>query len=277
MSEQPRPPVQRAGAARGRRPSSSPRPRRGRSLGRIAEVRNLGLVGVLVVLFVIGSDRSAAPTFLTRSNMLTILTQALGHRRGHGRHDVRDHRRRHRPVGRCAGRAGVGLGDDRGDAGAWDRRRWCCCAVLVGMGFGLVNGLLVAYGRLVPFIATLAMMAAARGLAERISDKQTPAGQRATRHHRPGRQQDPSACRSLVWIFAVVASIGWVLLNRTTFGRRTFAVGGNSEAARLAGINVKRHTLSLYVAVRAVLRHRRHHARQRDHHRVEHPRRPATS
>lgn len=47
-------------------------------------------------------------------------------------------------------------------------------------------------------------------------------------------------------IFAVVAVAGWVLLNRTTFGRRTIAVGGNPEAARLAGINVKRHTTCLY-------------------------------
>ena len=38
-----------------------------------------------------------------------------------------------------------------------------------------------------------------------------------------------------------------MLLNRTTFGRRTFAVGGNPEAARLAGIRVKRHTVLLYV------------------------------
>jgi ribose transport system permease protein len=45
----------------------------------------------------------------------------------------------------------------------------------------------------------------------------------------------------------VVAVVGWVVLNRTTFGRRTFAVGGNPEAARLAGINVKRHTVYLYV------------------------------
>ena len=40
-----------------------------------------------------------------------------------------------------------------------------------------------------------------------------------------------------------------MLLNRTTFGRRTFAVGGNPEAARLAGINVQRHTVLLYVLV----------------------------
>jgi ribose transport system permease protein len=50
----------------------------------------------------------------------------------------------------------------------------------------------------------------------------------------------------LVYIFAAVVAIGWVLLNRTTFGRRTYAVGGNPEAARLAGIDVRRHTMLLY-------------------------------
>ena len=53
----------------------------------------------------------------------------------------------------------------------------------------------------------------------------------------------------LVWMFVLVAAAGWVLLNRTTFGRRTFAVGGNAEAARLAGIKVQRHTVALYVLV----------------------------
>ncbi len=53
----------------------------------------------------------------------------------------------------------------------------------------------------------------------------------------------------IVIIFVLVAASGWVLLNRTTFGRRTLAVGGNPEAARLAGINVNRHTVMLYVLV----------------------------
>ena len=44
----------------------------------------------------------------------------------------------------------------------------------------------------------------------------------------------------------MVAVAGWILLNRTTFGRRTFAVGGNPEAARLAGINIRRQTVLLY-------------------------------
>ena len=53
----------------------------------------------------------------------------------------------------------------------------------------------------------------------------------------------------LVIIFALVSIVGWILLNRTTFGRRTLAVGGNAEAARLAGIDVRRHTALLYVLV----------------------------
>jgi ribose transport system permease protein len=57
---------------------------------------------------------------------------------------------------------------------------------------------------------------------------------------------EPGGIPMLVIMFAVVAVLGWIVLNRTTFGRRTFAIGGNAEAARLAGINVRRHTLFLY-------------------------------
>ena len=120
-------------------------------------------------------------------------------------------------------------------------------ALIVGMGCGLINGLLIAYGRVVPFIATLAMLAAARGLAEIIAQRRTQIVDV------PGFtdffRNDVFGIPLLVIIFAVVAVIGWVVLNRTTFGRRTFAVGGNPEAARLAGINVKRHTVALYVIV----------------------------
>ncbi|WP_225993776.1 ABC transporter permease [Actinomadura rudentiformis] len=120
------------------------------------------------------------------------------------------------------------------------------CAILVGAGAGLVNGLLISYGRLVPFIATLAMLVAARGLAQRMSD-------RKTQLIRPENDAIEALSTTkvlglplVVFIFAAVAVAGWVLLNRTTFGRRTFAVGGNPEAARLAGINIRRHTLALY-------------------------------
>ena len=120
-------------------------------------------------------------------------------------------------------------------------------ALLVGAACGLVNGLLIAYGKIVPFIMTLAMLASARGLAEIISDKKTqiiPRDGFAQAFNR-----DILGVNVQIWMFALVAIGGWILLNRTTFGRRTVAVGGNPEAARLAGINVKRHTVYLYVLI----------------------------
>jgi ribose transport system permease protein len=119
------------------------------------------------------------------------------------------------------------------------------CALAVGLGAGMVNGVLVAYGRVVPFIATLAMYASARGLAERLSNRQTQNVDLTSAFLKFFRG-DLLGIPTLIWMFAVVYVIGWVLLNRTTFGRRTFAIGGNAEAARLAGINVKRHTAYVY-------------------------------
>ncbi|NIH83146.1 ABC transporter permease [Amycolatopsis granulosa] len=118
------------------------------------------------------------------------------------------------------------------------------CALAVGLGCGLVNGVLVAYGRVVPFIATLAMYASARGLAERISGRNTQVVRQSG--FLAFFRGDLLGIPVLIWMFAAVFVVGWVLLNRTTFGRRTFAVGGNTEAARLAGINVKRHTALVY-------------------------------
>ena len=135
------------------------------------------------------------------------------------------------------------------------------CALLVGAGCGLVNGLLIAYGRIVPFIATLAMLVSAQGPRRADLGQAQPVGQRARDHRRdrdhPGARH-PAAGLHL----RVVVVVGWVVLNRTTFGRRTFAVGGNPEAARLAGIHVRRHTVLLYVisgfccGIAAVLIHR---------------------
>ena len=118
------------------------------------------------------------------------------------------------------------------------RARWS------GSAAGLINGVLIAYGKVVAFIATLAMLVAARGLAEIIANRQT----QVVKVHGflDFFRGDLLGIPMLVWIFVVVAVVGWILLNRTTFGRRTIAVGGNPEAARLAGIKVKRHTMYLY-------------------------------
>jgi ribose transport system permease protein len=126
-------------------------------------------------------------------------------------------------------------------------------AIAVGGGAGLVNGIVIAYGRIVAFIATLAMLAAARGLAEILANKRTQIVQDRdylsffSGDVLDGVLGEDRGIPTLVIIWVLVSIVGWILLNRTTFGRHTFAVGGNAEAARLAGIRVQRHTLKIYV------------------------------
>ena len=117
-------------------------------------------------------------------------------------------------------------------------------ALAVGLAAGVVNGLIIAYGNVVAFMATLAMLIAARGFAEILSNRTTQTVK--VRGFLEFSDGDFLGIPTLVWIFILVSAAGWILLNRTTFGRRTVAIGGNREAARLAGINVKRHLVYLY-------------------------------
>jgi ribose transport system permease protein len=118
-------------------------------------------------------------------------------------------------------------------------------SLAVGTLAGLVNGVVIAYGKVVAFMATLAMLVGARGLAELISNRSTQivSNQGFLEFFRA----DLLGVPILIWIFLIVAVAGWVLLNRTTFGRRTVAVGGNAEASRLAGIKVQRHMVYVYM------------------------------
>jgi ribose transport system permease protein len=215
---------------------------RATALSRISEVRNLGLVGVLLVLTTIGGI-SQPDSFLTRSNLITVLTQAsvIGVI----------------TVGMTfviiGGGIDLSVGSLMGLASVWattvatqNMGTWAVVfvALAVGVGFGIVNGVLIAYGRLVPFIATLAMMATAVGLAQRISNKQTQILNSVAINNLATNKI--LGLPPLVWMFAAVAVVGWVVLNRTTYGRRTLALGGNPEAARLAGVNTRMHTVSLY-------------------------------
>lgn len=115
--------------------------------------------------------------------------------------------------------------------------------VAAGLAAGLVNGGLVAFGRLPPFIATLAMLSAARGLALVVSDGSPilmPDAVAALGRDIGGVLPAP------VLVMAIMGLIAAVLLNRTYVGRAMYAVGGNEEAARLSGINVTRVKLAVY-------------------------------
>jgi ribose transport system permease protein len=117
-------------------------------------------------------------------------------------------------------------------------------ALLVSTLAGVLNGSLIAYGRMAPFIATLAMMVAARGLAQKISGKTTQVVK--VDGITNIAQNKLFGLPYVVVIFLGVAALAWVLLNRTTFGRRSAAIGGNGEAARLAGISVRRTQVMIY-------------------------------
>jgi len=117
-------------------------------------------------------------------------------------------------------------------------------AVLVGVIAGIINGVVISYGNVVAFMATLAMLVASRGFAEILSNRSTQIVR--SQDFIEFFRSDFLGIPVLIWIFIVVAALGWVLLNRTTFGRRTVAIGGNREAARLAGLHVRRHTMYLY-------------------------------
>ncbi len=121
---------------------------------------------------------------------------------------------------------------------------------------GTVNATAIAYGRVVPFIATLAMFSIGRGIALMLNDK-LPVG---LLDLNGGSFGEPGTF-SLLWfgtgrilglpvsvyVFLGVTIAGWILLNRTRYGRYVVAVGGNREAARIAGVPVRKVIFSVYV------------------------------
>jgi len=119
-------------------------------------------------------------------------------------------------------------------------------AIGMGMLLGGINAGLIAYGKVVPFIATLAMFAMARGLALWISDK-TPITIFDLEGVRWFGTGEVLGIPSAVIVFLAVAVGAWMLLNRTSYGRHVIAVGGNREAARIAGVKVSRIIFSVYV------------------------------
>lgn len=106
----------------------------------------------------------------------------------------------------------------------------------VGLGAGVVNGLLNAYGRLPSFIATLAMLSVARGLTLVISDGRPI--KTAPEVSFLGGSIGPVPMPIVILVIA--ALVASFVLNRTVIGRSMYAIGGNAEAARLSGLPVKR-------------------------------------
>ncbi|MEP4637192.1 MAG: ABC transporter permease, partial [Yoonia sp.] len=116
--------------------------------------------------------------------------------------------------------------------------------VLVGLGVGLIagciNGLLVAFARIPPFIATLGMMLFARGVAQWWS-RGNPVSFPTESYAKIGAGMMP------VIIFLSLAVLFHFIMNYTVYGKHTYAIGSNEQAARMSGINVPRHLVLVYI------------------------------
>ncbi|WP_199228788.1 ABC transporter permease [Azospirillum sp. TSH100] len=111
--------------------------------------------------------------------------------------------------------------------------------VLVGALAGVVNGGLVAVTGIPPFIATLGMMVTARGLARYYTHGQ-PISRLSESFTWIGAGATP------VIVFLVTALIFHVALRYTRYGKFTYAIGANAQAARVSGINIGRHLIVVY-------------------------------
>ena len=133
--------------------------------------------------------------------------------------------------------------------------------LVIGAVCGLVNGLCVTVLKLPPFIATLGMMLVARGIALQITEARAIGGLGESfaalgngslwRIVEVGDDGFPDVIFPgipyPVLLMVVLAIVVAVMLNRSTLGRHLYAVGSNSEAARLSGVNVSRVTVFAYV------------------------------
>jgi ribose/xylose/arabinose/galactoside ABC-type transport system permease subunit len=116
--------------------------------------------------------------------------------------------------------------------------------VTVGLACGLINGVLVAKWKVAPFIATLGMMTAARGLAMVYTDGRPVIGLSSSYNNIGSGYILGFPIPVLA--FLVIVLVGIFILNFTVFGRHVFATGGNEQSAKLSGIHISTVKIGVY-------------------------------
>ncbi|MER7370271.1 ABC transporter permease [Nonomuraea wenchangensis] len=204
--------------------------------GRSARLRDLGIVlGVVLIIVVLSISTS---TFLTTGNLVNLLDQAA-------------------VVGLLATAATLVI-----ISGSFDLSITAVLAlsaivavavtnvagvgpgmiagVLAGAVLGTINGIVVVRIKVHSFIATLALSIIYRGLAVILTAGAIvyPAEDRLTAFQALSWPTVLGGVTAASLLFLAVVAVCWIVLARTTFGRRVYAIGGNEEAARLSGIRV---------------------------------------
>lgn len=150
-------------------------------------------------------------------------------------------------VGLCGMAAGMLFRSNPGLGVSWG----VMAAMLVGLGLGSINGMLIAWARVPPIIATLGTLSAFRGLVFILSG-----GHQVDSNHLPPALTGLSiggpirwGGLTVPWILAIAAGVALVgawFVRRTRIGRDVFALGSNPAAAELRGVNVRRATFLVY-------------------------------
>jgi ribose/xylose/arabinose/galactoside ABC-type transport system permease subunit len=205
---------------------------RRRQLGTLA-----GLLALCIVLW------AATPHFLTVSNLLNVLEQtALNAIVAMGMTFVIISGGIDLSVGSVLAFAGIGLA--LGLEHSVPAPVAIFIALAMGTACGLANGALITRGRLPPFIATLGMMSVARGAALMLAEGRPISG--FDEGFRALATARVLGIPAPVLITAVIYAVAHFVLTRTVFGRVTYAIGGNEEAARLSGVPVQGYKTAIY-------------------------------
>ncbi len=207
-------------------------------------------VPAALLLIVLGFALARPDTFLTARNLLNVSQQvamlavvafAMTAVMAQGDFDL--------SVGSMASLAGVVAATLW--AAGWSLGAGLAAALAAGLLGGLLNGLLVAALGILPFVATLGTLTMFSGAAFLVSDGRTIFGadipEAVGLFARGGLALGPVTVPSLTLVALAALLLVWLALGHTSWGRRLHAVGGNVEAARLAGLPVRRLRLSAFL------------------------------
>src|SRR3989441_1470812 len=220
----------------GRVPTSAAVARRYRASQRLKAVA--GLIGLCLLLWIL------TPHFMTVANALNVMEQtSINAIVAVGMTFVIISGGIDLSVGSLVALSGVVLASAL--KSGWPIPLALAAGLGVGAATGLLNGVVIAFGRLPPFIMTLGMMSVARGAALLVTDGRPISGFDAGfRSIATGRVFGVPA--PIVLTLAIYA-VAHFVLSRTRFGRYVYGIGGNEEATRLSGVNVRFHKTMVYV------------------------------
>ena len=145
----------------------------------------------------------------------------------------------------------TGLLTSVGITGPWAYVIGIIAALVVGSLVGVINGSLIAYRKLPPFIVTLGMMKICRSVTQQCMQKvgvKVPAGFLAIANTKIGGE---TILPILYWL--VLALVLHIVSRHTPFGRRIYAIGSNERTARLSGIHVERVKTWIYILMGALV------------------------